>query len=122
MSIIVTPSDIYKQLVINSLCLPEDIQECIKTFVFYHESQVKAIRNKKGLINSFKKGLNYDHYMDAYGNSYWTLSFRYERMLTSVNCACCGSFKYTYLPKNITCSCGQNHNRNQNNQAITLFM
>jgi hypothetical protein len=123
MNIIQTPLDIFKFLIIDSLILPSELQEYIKSFVFYHEKQVLAIRNKKGLINSFKKGLNYDNYIGAYGNLHWTLSFRYEIMLSSVNCSFCGNFKSILSKKNISCSCVSNSaHENENNQESLMFI
>ena len=112
---------IFNQLVVNFIIDSRDIQEYIKSFLFYDHLQVLAIQNKKSLIYSFQRGLHFDYFIDTFGNSHWTLSYRYERMISSVNCSFCGNYKYLHLPNSITCSCYHNY-YHHHNQPLTLFL
>jgi hypothetical protein len=104
-------------LIINSFKIPHDIALIIIQFLFYHTTQIHAIRHKKALIYSFQKGL---HYHLFYGR--WAISFRYERMLTSVNCLHCGNFINSISKnKNIICSCNSSLN-DENNDDVQLQM
>lgn len=104
-------TDIFKQCVINSLITSEDLQYEIKMFLFYDINTAEAIRNKRGLINQLKLGLNY---MPAI-NGHWGLSYRYEIQLQAINCICCGQFlsanNYNAgdLPENMICHCDEEY-------------
>jgi len=110
-------SSALKILIITSFKIPHDIALIIIQFLFYHTTQIHAIRHKKALIYSFQKGLHYITH-----NGFYYLSFRYERMLTSVNCLHCGNFINSISKnKNIICSCNSSLN-DENNDDVQLQM
>jgi hypothetical protein len=105
-------NDIFKQLAINSLINSKDLQEEVKSFIFYDRKEAEAKRNKQGLINQLKLGLRY--YPDNQGG-HWALNFRYERQLQAINCICCGQYHiannqdFTTLPARLLCNCDENY-------------
>ena len=109
MTMMINSIDIYKQCAINSLFNSTDLQEMVKQFVFYNKTEAEARRNKNGLINQLKLGINYRGY------GHWALSFRYEVQLQAVNCSCCGQYHvanhqdYTTLNPSLICYCDEEY-------------
>lgn len=94
--------DVVKQLIVNRLLDSSDLQNIVKSFIFYDIETAKTRRKKRGLINNLKLGLSYNNVYTAY----WTLSYRYEIAINSANCVCCGNY-YSNADTNqtITCVC-----------------
>ncbi len=106
----VNPTDVFKQLVINSLVDSQDLQNEIKSFLFYDKKRAQSIRNKRGINNHFKFGL---YYLNDGGLTWssWSLTYRYETQLHAINCNCCGQFIIANgldrndMPFSLTCKC-----------------
>jgi hypothetical protein len=100
-------TDIFKQLTINSLINSRELQEEVKSFIFYDRKEKETRDKKRGLINQLNLGLNYYPAIDGH----WALSYRYERQLQAVNCICCGQFHVanredsSTLPESMICYC-----------------
>ena len=108
--IIINSTDIFKQLVINYLINSEDLQNEIKSFLFYDIKYAETKRNKRFLINQFNIGINYKQNIRNIWSS-WTLTYRYEIILQAVNCNCCGQFHIANgkdineIPDSMICNC-----------------
>lgn len=103
--------DVFKQLIVNYLMNSKDLQEEVKSYIFYDKKEFESRHNKRGLINQFKLGLNYFPSIKGH----WALCYRYERQLQAVNCEFCGQFHIannqdsTTLPENMICNCHEEY-------------
>lgn len=91
---------IVKQLLLNSMELPMDMINEIKSFLFYDRITANARKERRGLINDFRRGLTH---MEISPEK-WGLAFRYERYLVAVNCARCGQYREKKNPS-LQCHC-----------------
>jgi len=117
---------INKQLLINSLIIPYDIQEQIKSFLFLDRITSEARQNKDGLINNLKLGLGYQ--CDD-GEAHWALWYRYEIQFQAINCIRCGGYCsvadeniFIAIPMVAICSCQEFQDEiDENIQPLEIY-
>jgi hypothetical protein len=120
-----TTKSVTKQLYINKLQSPEDVQHLIKDFCFYDTKTwetMQHIKRQKKRINELlanaciSRASPQDfYYFGANEDEHWTFWVYDEDdgenpQLQSVNCSICGNYKMLFnIPENIKCKC-INHN------------
>jgi len=114
-----------KQLYINRLQTPEDLQLLIKDFCFYDTKSWDTMQHIKSRKNRINHLLNKScisranpeefYYFGANEDEHWTFWVYNEEdgddlQMQSVNCSKCGNYKMSFnIPEKIRCNC-TNHN------------
>lgn len=124
---IMTIKSVTKQLYINRLNSPEDLQSLIKDFCFYDTKSWDTMQHIKSRKNRINHLLNKSstisranpeefYYFGANEDEHWTFWVYDEEdgddlQMQSVNCSKCGNYKMSSfnIPENIRCNC-TNHN------------
>jgi hypothetical protein len=121
-----TTKNVTKQLCINRLKSPQDLQSLIKAFCFYDTKSwetMQFIKSKKNRINHLLKNASIsranpdDFFLDGPDtDEHWAFYVYDEEdgenpQFQAVNCSICGNYVATsiHIPENIQCRC-INHN------------
>lgn len=119
---------IQKQLIINSINVPQELADIIKSFIFYDRVQSRARKYKNILIEL----LYYTNYEEEEGHV--SIRVFYESQFQSVFCNICGGYEFVGDPilyQNIAhsalCCCDgfqevYNHNIHILNQPLQIYM
>ena len=116
-----------KQLTINRLNLPNELQYIIKSYCFYDKKTyetMKFIKNKISEIdynfknNSFSRAnpINLISTTDSDEDEHWSFCYDITRLsetqFQAINCKHCGNYvmcdKFNLVPNKIKCSCNLN--------------
>ena len=93
-----------KQMIINRLPIPTEIQDYTKEFLFLDKISTEVRKNKKALFDSLD-GLIY---LDS-NDGHWALTVCGDQtQLQAVNCNECGEYLLTgmsILPTGVRCTC-----------------
>jgi hypothetical protein len=117
-----TTKSVTKQLFINRLQSPEDLQSLIKDFCFYDTKSwetIQFIKSKKNRINHLLKNASIsranpdDFFLDGPDtDEHWAFYVYDEEdgenpQFQSVNCSLCGNYVATsiHIPEKIQCKC-----------------
>jgi hypothetical protein len=98
-------SSISKQIIINQLPLPTEINDYIKDFIFYDKVLSQLRKNKKILTDILTDRLIY---FDDTNGGHWGLTVRGDTQLQAINCMHCGGYVFAgelILPSRATCTC-----------------
>ena len=115
------------QMCINRLPLNRDVQDVIKSFVFYDMKTWETIKKvkiqKKEIVYMFENaavsrkndGLQDFEQESDLDSEHWVFWLGgNENQFQACNCSKCGNYNaeyaYDYMPQNILCNCGENYN------------
>ena len=99
-------SSIAKQIIVNQLPVPTEINDYIKGFIFYDKVSSQTRRNKKILTDTLTDYLVYLE--DTTDEGHWALTVWGESQLQAINCMHCGEYVFAgvmILPTSVMCTC-----------------
>lgn len=99
-------NSIAKQIIVNQLPVPTEINDYIKGFIFYDKDSSQFRKNKKILNDFLTDYLMY--FEDTTDEGHWALIVRGESQLQAINCIDCGGYVFagaSSLPTRAMCNC-----------------
>jgi len=110
------------KLIINRLCLSQDVIDLIKDFIFVHpEQQIKKVKEiYNDIIEIFNKCKIYC-WLSGKWLMYFPLKYKIpQKKISARNCIVCGNYQsskifYRYLPEKIKCLCLTKKKNKRNN-------